>query len=240
MGLGGGIVWDSEPEQEYREAVLKGQFAAAPVPAFALIETLLLENGSYTFLHEHIERLRNAARFFLFIFDKRKILSALAKNAQDCGAGGSYRVRLTLSKWGALSLESAPVLKIEGPQKVLLWKKPISSENKFQYFKTTRRGLYDRAHRDAVKRGFFDALFLNERGELAEGAITNVALKINGTWLTPPLRAGILNGIYREHLVKTGIVREATLFARDLANAEEVLVFNSVRGKVNVTVQLHD
>ena len=41
----------------------------------------------------------------------------------------------------------------------------------------------------------------NEKGELAEGSITNIIIQQNGEWVTPPVSSGILNGVYRRYLL---------------------------------------
>ena len=71
-------------------------------------------------------------------------------------------------------------------------------------------------------------------GELTEGTRSNVVLQIEGTLYTPPVKSGILNGIYRQHLLNTGKVKEKTLYKKDLLNAEKIFCINSVRGMVEV------
>jgi para-aminobenzoate synthetase/4-amino-4-deoxychorismate lyase len=75
-------------------------------------------------------------------------------------------------------------------------------------------------------------LYLNERGELAEGSRTNVFVEKDGTLLTPPLSSGLLPGVLRSELIATGKATEAVLTQVDLASAKTVYVGNSVRGLV--------
>ena len=74
----------------------------------------------------------------------------------------------------------------------------------------------------------------NSRGELTEGARTNLFLRLEGRLYTPPLRAGLLPGVLRAQLIRTGQCRERLLRPSDLARAEALFCGNSVRGLVPV------
>jgi para-aminobenzoate synthetase/4-amino-4-deoxychorismate lyase len=78
--------------------------------------------------------------------------------------------------------------------------------------------------------GLFDTLLVNECGELTEFTRGNVALLIDGKWLTPALDCGLLPGTYRAELLARGRIAEAMLEPADLGKAQQVAFFNSVRG----------
>ena len=62
MGIGSGIIHDSDPGQEWRECLLKGRFLSAPAPVFSLIETILWQpDAGYWLLTEHLDRLAASA-----------------------------------------------------------------------------------------------------------------------------------------------------------------------------------
>ena len=69
-----------------------------------------------------------------------------------------------------------------------------------------------------------------------ETSIGNLILKINGKLYTPPTSQGILPGIYRQHLLKTGQVEEKVLTLADLNQAEAVYGCNAVRGLYELEV----
>ena len=73
-------------------------------------------------------------------------------------------------------------------------------------------------------------LYLNERGELAEGSRTTIFIERDGRLLTPPLAAGLLPGTLRAELLATGRALEAVLTRTDLDEADAVYLGNSVRG----------
>jgi para-aminobenzoate synthetase/4-amino-4-deoxychorismate lyase len=99
------------------------------------------------------------------------------------------------------------------------------------YHKTTDRALYDRASRFAQEHGYADVIFLNEKGEVTEGATNNLFIERDGFLLTPPLCCGLLGGIYRQSLLeKNQQAREETLFLEDLLKAEKIYLCNAIRG----------
>jgi len=82
-----------------------------------------------------------------------------------------------------------------------------------------------------VKRcGTDEVLFLNQRGEVTEGARSNVFVRRGDILLTPPLDAGLLNGCLRAELIANGTAQEARLTPDDLSG--EVFFGNSLRGLI--------
>src|SRR6202035_3204471 len=64
MGIGGGIVWDSDAKEEFDECRLKGSFLNRSSEAFDIIETLLWDGLGYTYLEGHVARLLASAEYF--------------------------------------------------------------------------------------------------------------------------------------------------------------------------------
>jgi para-aminobenzoate synthetase/4-amino-4-deoxychorismate lyase len=75
---------------------------------------------------------------------------------------------------------------------------------------------------------------VNERDELTEGARTNLFIDRTGLLLTPPVSAGLLDGVLRRRLLREGKAREAALRLEDLMQADAVFVGNGLRGLVRV------
>jgi para-aminobenzoate synthetase/4-amino-4-deoxychorismate lyase len=104
------------------------------------------------------------------------------------------------------------------------------------YHKTTQRPLYALAYQSAAEAGYDDVLFLNLRGEVTEGAISNVFIEKNGRGFTPPMECGLLAGVYRRHLLETrDNVEERVLTLDDLRDADAIYLCNAVRGLRRVT-----
>ncbi|MBU0558393.1 MAG: aminodeoxychorismate synthase component I [Bacteroidetes bacterium] len=233
IGIGSGIVWDSIAENEYEETKLKANFLLKPEKYFELIETMLAENGEVFLLDFHLDRLESAAEYFLFNFSLEKIKSEIAYSINQLTVEKKYKLRLLLNKWGGVSIKSELLTDMIANPTFYVSDKRIDSRNKYQYFKTTNRAVYDSEYRKAVKRGCFDVIFLNEKDEIVEGAISNIFIKKGEKLFTPPIECGVLNGCYRRHLLETNpLSSESKICSDDLANANEILLVNSVRGIV--------
>ena len=240
LGSGGGIVWDSDPSEEYRECLLKSHFLTSDSSKSAeqiqIIETMRWENG-IPLLHHHLARLERTARILGYSFPITKILSRLEALDGELQKDRSYVIRLLLGAADGVHLESRPLENpLSRPYRLGLARGRVASENPFAQLKTTFRGLYDAGRKEAMDRALDEIVYLNERDELTEGTITNVFLEIDGKWVTPPLSCGVLPGIGRElEMASSREPRERILTAVDLMRAENVLLTNAVRGTVEAT-----
>jgi para-aminobenzoate synthetase/4-amino-4-deoxychorismate lyase len=236
MGIGSGVVYDSVGAKEYDECLLKMKFLTDPPKTFELIETLLWERDKgFWLIDRHFERLAASARYFSFAFDEAAAHTALDREAAAAGQEHArLRVRLLLAEDGRVTVTSAP-MPAPGPQAVMRYvvsPTRLDSSDAFLFHKTTRRELYDQEWKHySETAGADEVLYLNERGELAEGSRTNVFVdRGDGVLLTPPLPSGLLPGVLRAELIATGRARETVLTLDDLKTAHQVFLGNSVRG----------
>jgi branched-chain amino acid aminotransferase len=100
------------------------------------------------------------------------------------------------------------------------------------------------AMQQAFKRGGFEGVMRNYRGELAECTQSNLFIVKDGVALTPPIDAGLLPGITREFLFEVGAahgipVREQVLRDDDLFGADEAFLTSTTREVVPI-VQVDD
>ena len=233
LGLGSGIVWDSDAESEYEEVLLKGKFINNPQKYFELLETMLYENEECFLLDYHLKRLERAADYFLFKYDKEKIMNDLQNKTDDFTKNEKYKVRLVLNKWGRFYIETNKITDSHKKAKVILNKINRCDEEKFLYHKTTYRP-WDGQFKIATKKGFDEVLFVNENDELLEGAITNLMIKKDGKWYTPPISLGLLNGCFRQYFMDNNDCEERVLRVNDLKNADRIILCNSVRKEIVV------
>jgi para-aminobenzoate synthetase / 4-amino-4-deoxychorismate lyase len=230
MGVGGGIVAESDPEDEHRECLLKAAFLTRTRHDLQLIETMLWEK-EFRLLALHMDRLESSSLYFDLTFDRTEILSQLDALATSFKAGERRRVRLLLNSDGAVTLESIVLTEEPSLSHAKLSAQQTNSAGLFLRHKTTHRALYDQLYAEARAEGFDDVLFTNERGEVTEGAISSVFIEKDGKLFTPPLTCGVLPGIYRRHLLETRAdAEERILTIDDLKTADAVYLCNSVRG----------
>jgi para-aminobenzoate synthetase/4-amino-4-deoxychorismate lyase len=76
-----------------------------------------------------------------------------------------------------------------------------------------------------------EVVMVNLRGEVTETNISNLMVRFDDEWLTPPLDSGCLPGVYRQKLLDEGEVVERILTLDDLRQADEIAVTNAVRGR---------
>ncbi|HEY1631161.1 MAG TPA: aminodeoxychorismate synthase component I [Rhizomicrobium sp.] len=222
LGIGGAIVHDSTAAGEYAECLLKARYFTKDQRPIGLIETLPWD-GSFVRVERHLARMAKSAAALGIPFDEDAARRALAVVAGDA----PLRVRLTLDEAGNFVCTTAPL-----PPNPPFWTYAISdarvtSSDALLRHKIDWRELYD------VTSQADEVLFLNERGELAEGSRSTIFLRIAGNLLTPPLSAGVLDGVLRRELLESGKCREAVLTLDDLARADEVLLGNSLRGLIS-------
>jgi para-aminobenzoate synthetase/4-amino-4-deoxychorismate lyase len=229
MGVGGGIVMDSNAEKEYAECRLKAAFLTHP-QKHELIETMRWDN-IFVRLDLHMERLQTSCEYFDFPFEPEQILNELDKLARAFYPLSRHRVRLTLDNRGRIKLSTSPLSDTSDTCRVTLASERTISSDAFLRHKTTRRALYDHSLAAAQANGFDEVLFLNEHGELTEGAISNIFLRSGDRLFTPPLNCGVLPGVFRRHLLEAlPAAEECILFLSDLHKADAAYLCSSLRG----------
>ena len=228
-GVGGGITWDSTWESEYREVHQKAAVLYRKQARFQLITTGRISQKSLLFEDQHLERLTKASRYFSFPFDPEELRQKIEEECQACDSHQDYRLRIILSKSGEMEL-SRQILTPLSPSfcKAKLCLQEADLNQSFTYFKTTHR-----PHLNLDKQ---EIIYHNAAGELLETSIGNLVLKIAGELYTPPTSLGILPGIYRQHLLETGQVKEKIMTLEDLNQAEAIYGCNAVRGLYELEV----
>ena len=231
LGIGSGIVADSCPSAEWQESLLKSQFVNNQLNAFEMFETLAwLPGQGYSDLDAHLQRLQKSQQWYKRPWNNH-IKSLLPDHYK-----GPQRIKFTLSKTGQFSIENSPLKNLEWPKNpsVKISEQPTNSNDHFYYHKTTHRPLYSAAFKKAQAEGFTEILFFNEKEELTEGSISNVFIKENDQWFTPPLSSGLLPGIERAKLKIELKAMESPINRERLNHADKVLICNSLRGSTVV------
>jgi para-aminobenzoate synthetase/4-amino-4-deoxychorismate lyase len=224
MGLGSGIVADSEAGDEWLECLAKGEFVATD-RSFDLIETMRFDPREGIFeLERHLARMKRSAEAFGFAFDRhdaRNELQAATFALREAGM-----LRLLLSRSGAVAIEVRALPEPqEDPVTVRLAPLPVEAEDFRLRHKTSDRRFYDQARSNA-----FETVFRDAHGFLTEGSFTSLFVERDGRLLTPPLARGLLPGILRETLIEQGRALEAELREDDLSQG--FYIGNAVRGLI--------
>jgi para-aminobenzoate synthetase / 4-amino-4-deoxychorismate lyase len=229
-GLGSGITWDSSPEQEYQECLLKSRFTVQDHQPFQLLETFRWDpRAGFVLLDLHLVRLEQSARFFKFRSDRHLVLARLEAAILNFSRI-PMKVRLLLSVSGELSidamaLESDP---LPVPALVRFASSPVDREDAKLFHKTTNRELYLRLLSSAPD--CYDLLLWNKEAFVTELTRFNLLTWMDGRWTTPPVEHGLLCGTLRQELLRAGLVVEADLTKDNLVTAQALAAVNSVRG----------
>ncbi|CAO1654736.1 aminodeoxychorismate synthase component I [Parasphingorhabdus sp. NYA22] len=243
IGLGSGIVADSNGEDEWRECLAKGRFAKVDANGDGsaggdaggghrvdLIETMAFDPASgIARLEAHLERMKTSARTLQFEFDRHAARNAI--QAITFHQEAPAMVRLHLGQSGALAIELKPMpAPQDGPVRCQLVSMQAEPQDFRLHHKTSDRRVYEVAKEDGGLADGAHPIFVDGDGYVTEGAIWNVFVERDGKLLTPPLARGVLPGVLRAELIESGQAVEAELRAEDLAGG--FLVGNSVRGLV--------
>ncbi len=228
LGVGSAIVADSEALPEWRESLLKADFARRAAPGCDLIETMRFhpEEG-VRLLELHLERIKASAAELGFAFDRHAARNRIQALCFDLD--GPARLRLLASRGGELALEAAPLPPdLAEPLACIALPLPVEPGDWRLRHKTTDRDFYDAARDAAHEAGAAEALLVRDDGLVTEGSFTSVFVERDGMLLTPSLASGLLPGVLRRSLIDEGRAREADLTLSDLEGG--FLLGNALRG----------
>ena len=241
MGVGSGVVWDSEPEGEYEECTLKTQFLT-PSAASAqiadpdhdprLIETMRFDGIQIPMLDRHVDRLAESAEYFGYPFDEARVRRHVDRATTGTEPGTMLKVRATLDRWGRVSVSTSPLPEErDEPWSLVVAAPRVDRMDPFFYHKTTHRQVYDRALAAAREKGADEAVLLNRDGEVTEGTYSNLFVRMGDRLLTPPVESGLLAGVYRDYVLEAQPqAEEEVLTLEDLQDADAIFCCNGLRG----------
>jgi para-aminobenzoate synthetase/4-amino-4-deoxychorismate lyase len=226
-GTGGGITWSSDPVHEWAELLAKTDVLTAAAPLDGLIETLRFEpERGLVNLERHLLRLSESAGYLGFRDVGHAVRDRLT--AAVASRDSPARVRVLLSRAGEVEVDVTPLPSAGGPVRLALANEPVASADVSLFHKGSDRSRYARlrAERPEVD----DVVLWNERGEVTETTIANLAVLLEGRWFTPALTCGLLPGVERGRLVEAGTLAERVITVEQLGGAEQVALVSSLRG----------
>src|SRR5262245_51753599 len=255
MGFFASVNGNVTPAAEARVSVLDNGFTFGD----AVYETLRTYGGRPFALDRHLRRLRRSAeRLGIPIPQQDVVLAAWLDALLSRAANQESYIRFIVTRGeGDISYRFE---RVQGPT-VVMAVKPFETLPAAQFeegipvlIASVRRNAPDAldpaikscnllnnilAVREAQARGTSEPIMLNHRGEVAEGASSNVFIVKGGVLRTPPLSAGILPGITREVLLELAPrlaipAEEVTLQVEDLFGADEAFMTSTLKEAVPV------
>ena len=227
LGLGSGIVADSQASEEWRECLAKGEFVGAAGESFDLIETMQFDPvEGIQRLEGHLARMKASSEALGFVFDRHGARNSL--QSATFRLRHAARVRMRLAPSGALAVEVSPLPRLaELPIPVAVCPAPMAAGDFRLTHKTSLRAVYDAVREE---HGTPEVVFVDEPGFVTEGSWSNIFVEREGLLLTPPLSLGLLPGVLRAELIDKGRAIESHLRVADLADG--FFIGNSLRGLV--------
>lgn len=241
MGVGAGIVYDSESGEEFAECQLKASFLTGLAPELSLFETMRASRAGCHQQAQHLQRLQASCRYFGMPFDSAQIEAALREHCGQLAMNEAYRLKLSIAAEGEMSIFSAALPPLAKPATLLISDTPLISPVPLFLLihKSSVRQAYDAAWQAAELVGAFDQLFCNAQGHVTEGGRSNIFIKLDGQWLTPPLKDGLLPGIQRAAMLADPklAAQERSFTLAEVWRASEVRLCNALRGDFAVQLR---
>ncbi|MES2822399.1 MAG: aminodeoxychorismate synthase component I [Pseudomonadota bacterium] len=233
-GVGGGIVWDSGALDEFKECQAKSAILKNLSQPDNLLETILWAPDCGLYLLDlHMERLSRSAKALGYHFSEKYFENVISElNLQQYK--NPMRVRVELWQDGELRCEVVPLNSMVG--NVVGFAQSEHRNGSASTHKMTRRALYHSALNAHPE--FQDLILCSPDGNITESCFANVVVKIGGEFCTPPLRSGLIAGVFRKLLRDAGLLREREISRQELTAANEVYLINSVRGWMKLQPQL--
>ncbi|MEW6101672.1 MAG: aminotransferase class IV [Candidatus Omnitrophota bacterium] len=209
-----------------------------------VFETLRSYKGNIVYLNEHLNRLKSSCGLLGIKsqFSYPRLKEIIKKAALLTGLEDVY-LRLTLwkAKKGSVALLSARGYHPYPVKKYKLGFSAVFSEFRQEgnswlgRIKSTNRIIYELSLNRARKRGFDEAVILNNQGYICEASRSNLFLVKEGALFTPALESPCLPGITRKvvlDLARKNKIKtyETKLLPRDLFGADEAFLTNSLLG----------
>lgn len=206
-GVGSGLVWDSDPDEEWAECRRKAEVLAGT--PFSWLETFRAGHEG-----PHLDRLARSATAAGFPFDRAAAERALV--------GHRDRVRLTVDHDGRPTVTSGP---LDPWPPVLRAATMRVRPTAWHRVKTTHRPLYDAAL--AARPDVDEVLLFDENDRALEFCRGNLLVNDEHAWTTPPPSLGLLPGI------GAAGTRERT-FVRTELEGRQIAFVNALRGRIPV------
>jgi branched-chain amino acid aminotransferase len=225
-----------------------------------IYETMRTYHGRLFLYDRHMRRLRNSARMIELPvpFSDQQLAQQIHDTTKAASLAGEAYVRVLVTRGiGELTYDpqATPV------PSVVIIVKPHVDPTAETYDKGVRAVICDivRNHpntvnpmiksnnllnsalamQEALKRGAFEGIMRNYKGELTECTTSNLFIVRGGAAVTPPLAAGLLPGITREFIFDVGKeigvpIVEETLRDEDLFSADEAFLTSTTRELVPI------
>jgi para-aminobenzoate synthetase/4-amino-4-deoxychorismate lyase len=200
--------------------------------AFRLVETMRFDGLTIPLFDRHVARMERSAAHFGFPFREERMRTRVEAALDDCEVTEVRRVRATLGPGGTFEVTTAPIREPNDDPRTLVFAGPrVDPDDEFLRHKTTRRGVYEQAQREAEAAGADEAILVNERGEVTEATWSTLFVQQGDAYVTPPVSCGCVPGVFRARLLDTqSTMHEGVISREDVHDADALFCCNAIRG----------
>lgn len=226
FGIGSGVVWDSNVDDEYDECLAKREMLLRSGKRFELREAIGADRlNDVAHVDRHIARLRSSAERLGVALDEADLRLRLGHIEQRTPR---TKVGIGLSLTGEIRVDVGPSAIPDRPLQFAVMEGSLQSFDPLIQFKTNARSMFDDAldaHPEAN-----EVLMVNEHGLVAEFCYGNVVIELDGKRLTPRPESGCLPGIGVAEMVERGEAEFGDIPVSSLPRWKRVFFVNSVVG----------
>ena len=198
-----------------------------------IFETIRVEDGQIFGLHRHHCRAKDAAATLGFEIpdeDQVKTATELVISKENYSLA---RLRLKFNRNGELGIDYEPYEDPKKPAELMIFdQRNPDFQIRFKEYPYKNYEILE----FAKAQGFDDAILIAPDDQVAETSMATLALKIDGQWITPPLSAGILNGVVRALCIESDLLQVRKVMSNELDKVESALLLSSLRNAQNVGV----
>ena len=197
-------------------------------------ETIAVEKNKPVFLERHLQRLQHAADVFdLGNLENRQVTVNSIEDYLNSTYIEHGALKIILTKENVIfSDRKSPYTSAHYENG---FTSAISSIRRNEtspltFHKTLNYGDNILEKRAAINAGINEKIFLNTKGQICEGTVSNIFFVKEKKLYTPTLSCGLLPGILRAYILETYDVKETILYPEDLVTFDECFLTNSLMG----------
>ncbi|MDQ6963425.1 MAG: aminotransferase class IV [Mariprofundales bacterium] len=202
----------------------------------ACFETMAAINGTIFDLPRHLQRLQNGcAQLGITLHDRES--AQLYGAIMECVTDTSSTIRITITPGqapiGITAAGKRREVYIQQQQRrppaeaeLISMQHPQGEQQITAKFSSNYSIMLRLGGRTIIQQGATPLLWHHNR--LCSAACANIALHLNGKWLTPAVEeGGVLPGVVRHHLLQRGILHSQTCSRSTLADCDAIALLNS-------------
>jgi len=192
--------------------------------ASGIFETIKTVNGAPIALGRHMRRALESALVLGISLPSEELirvelLRVLEENPHEVG-----RLRLCFGQ-NLFHLSHEPYTELNEPARVNFYSQTVVGEVHKLFPYDYRFALIQAANDE----GYHDSILFNEKNEITETAVANLAFLISGEWVTPPITSGILPGVVRAIAIENCGVKVRPIHVSEIPEVESGFMLSSLR-----------